>query len=124
MEAYDDFHFIVLRTARNTPDRQTVLFGEVHLFLGVGFVVVVRHGDEQVRAHVRPELLKHGPAAVVWGILDAIVDDLEPVVEEIENDIEAVEAEIFARRPASTPPSASTSSSSRSTTSTALCTRC
>ncbi|MDA0182802.1 magnesium and cobalt transport protein CorA [Solirubrobacter phytolaccae] len=98
VEAYDDFHLLVLRTARNTPDRATVLFGEVHLFLGVGFVIVVRHGDGEVRANVRPELLKHGPAAVVYGILDAIVDDLEPVVEEIENDIEAVEAEIFARR--------------------------
>lgn len=98
VEAFDDFHFIVLRTARNTPDRAHVLFGEVHIFLGAGFVIVVRHGDDEVRAHVRPELLKHGPAAVVWGILDAIVDDLEPVVEEIENDIEAVEAEVFSRR--------------------------
>jgi Mg2+ and Co2+ transporter CorA len=33
---------------------------------------------------------------VVWGILDAVVDDLQPVVEEIENDIEAVEHTIFA----------------------------
>lgn len=98
VEAYDNFHFLVLRTARNTPDRSAVIFGEVHIFLGAGFVIVVRHGDAEVRAHVRPELLKHGPAAVVWGVLDAIVDDLEPVVEEIENDIERIEREVFSRR--------------------------
>lgn len=98
VEAYDDFHFIVLRTARYTGDHAHVLRGEVHIFLGTGFVIVVRHGDDEVRANVRPELLKHGPAAVVWGILDAIVDDLAPVVDEMENAIEAVEAEVFCRR--------------------------
>jgi magnesium transporter len=48
------------------------------------------------RLEERPALLKSGPAAVVWGILDAVVDDYEPVVEEIENDIEAVEHTVFA----------------------------
>ena len=99
VEAYDDFHYLVLRTARNDADRSRVLFGEVDLFLGTGFVIVVRHGDAAaLPVHVRPELLKHGPAAVVWGVLDAIAEQLEPVVEEIENDIEALEREIFARR--------------------------
>ena len=98
VEAYDDFYFVVFRTARNSEDLEHVLFGEVHIFLGVGFVIAVRHGDSSplARATVRTELLKHGPAAVVWGILDAIVRDLRPVVEEIENDIETVEHAIFA----------------------------
>ena len=104
VEAYDDFHFIVFRTARNDNGLEHVLFGEVNIFLGPGFVIAVRHGDAgaltaaRERLQERAELLKSGPAAVVWGILDAIVDDIEPVVEEIDNDIEAVEHTIFAER--------------------------
>jgi Mg2+ and Co2+ transporter CorA len=45
VEAYDDFHFLVFRTARNDPSGTRVLFGEVHVFLGVGFVIAIRHGD-------------------------------------------------------------------------------
>jgi magnesium transporter len=102
VEGYDDFYFIVLRTARHQARRERVEFGEVHVFLGPGYAIAVRHGDAgdlagaRQRLEQRPALLKSGPAAVVWGILDAVVDDYEPVVEEIENDIEAVEQTIFA----------------------------
>jgi magnesium transporter len=102
VESYDDFYFIVFRTARNDARRERVEFGEVHVFLAPGYAIVVRHGDAgdpagaRERLEQRPALLKSGPAAVVWGILDAVVDDYEPVVEEIENDIETVEQTIFA----------------------------
>jgi magnesium transporter len=102
VEGYDDFHFIVFRTARNDAVGERVEFGELHVFLGPGYVIAVRHGDAgaltgaRQRLEERPALLKSGPAAVVWGILDAVVDDYEPVVEEIETEIEAVEHMIFA----------------------------
>ena len=47
IEAYDDFYFIVFRTARNDAQRVPVHFGEVHVFLGPGFVISVRHGGAQ-----------------------------------------------------------------------------
>ena len=102
VEGYDDFHFIVLRTARLDATGEDVAFGEVHVFLGPGYTIVVRHGDagDTAGAHrrleQRPQLLKSGPAAVVWGILDAVVDDYGPVVEKLETDIEDVEQTIFA----------------------------
>jgi magnesium transporter len=102
VEAYDDFYFIVFRTARNDLEHERVRFGEVHVFLGPGFVISVRHGGareldvSRCRLEERPDLLKTGPAAVVWAILDTVIDDLQPVVEELENDIEAVEHTIFA----------------------------
>jgi magnesium transporter len=43
----------------------------------------------------RPELLKEGPAAVVWAILDTIVDNYAPVIEGLESDVEEVEATVF-----------------------------
>jgi magnesium transporter len=72
------------------------------VFLGVGYVIAVRRGAAgdrlrtRLRAEQHPELLKTGPAAVVWAILDVVVDDYVPVVEGLEIEIEEVERAIFA----------------------------
>ncbi len=101
IEDYDDSFFIVLRTARYIDESEEVEFGEIHVFAGSGYVIAIRLGDAsdlspaRKRLEERPELLKHGPAAVVWAILDKVVDDYEPVVAGIEDDIEEVETEIF-----------------------------
>jgi magnesium transporter len=100
LEQYDDFHYIVLRTAWYDEARLEVEFGEVHLFVGPGFVIEVRHhvhpGRARKRLEPRPQLLKSGPAAAVWGILDEVVDDYAPVVQGIESDIEELELSVFA----------------------------
>ena len=104
VEAYDDFHFIVYRTARYDAEHRQVIFGELDLFLGVGFVIAVRHdeaGDyERARRRLEqyPHLARTGPAAAVWAILDVVVDDYEPVVNGLESDIEETERAIFSGR--------------------------
>jgi magnesium transporter len=101
VEGYDGFHLIVYKTANYDARNRCVDFGEVDIFLGSGFVIAVRHGNAgdpirtRVRAEQRPELLRVGPAAVVWGILDMVVDDYAPVVEALEGVIEEVERAIF-----------------------------
>jgi magnesium transporter len=102
LEDYENgAYFIVLRTARYDDAREVVEFGEVHLFIGPGYVVSVRHGEAsdlrgaRQRLEDNPELAKLGPGAVVWAILDKIVDDYEPVTLGLENDIEEVEAAVF-----------------------------
>ena len=105
VEAYDDFHFIVYRTAKYDAANREVIFGELHLFLGVGFVIAVRHDEagnyERARRHLEqyPHLARTGPAAAVWAILDVVVDDYQPVVDGLERDIEDTERAIFAGRP-------------------------
>ncbi len=100
VEAYDDFYFIVYRTAACGPDGD-VEFGELDVFLGAGYVIAVRHGPAgdpaQARRRLdrRPELLKRGPAAVVWALLDTVVDGYTPVVERLEAEIEALDQAIF-----------------------------
>jgi magnesium transporter len=102
VEAYDGFHLIVFKTARYDAHSARVEFGEVDIFVGVGFVIAVRHGaaGDPIRTRYRveqhPELLKTGPSAVVWGILDVVVDDYLPVVEALEREIDDVERAIFA----------------------------
>jgi magnesium transporter len=104
VEGYDGFHLIVYKTASYDSRLKQVEFGEVDIFVGVGYVIAVRHdaaGDPirtRLRVERHPELLKVGPAAIVWGILDMVIDDYEPVVEALEGEIEDVEHAIFAGR--------------------------
>jgi magnesium transporter len=103
VERYDDsgIYFVVLRTARYVDEREEVEFGEVSVFVSPQFVITVRQGvasdlhDARLRLERRPELLQEGPTAVLWAILDKIVDDYAPVVEGLEKDIEEVEATVF-----------------------------
>jgi magnesium transporter len=102
LEEYEDSFFIVLKTARYDDRREVVDFGEINLFLGSGYAIVVRYGEAsgltaaRKRLEARPELLREGPAAVGWAVLDKVVDDYMPVVAGIDNDIQEVEEEVFA----------------------------
>jgi magnesium transporter len=103
IEYYEDegIYFVILRTARYDDEREEVDFGEISIFIGRDFVITVRQGaasdlhDARLRLEQHPELLKTGPAAVLWAILDKVVDDYAPVVEGVERDIEEVEATVF-----------------------------
>jgi magnesium transporter len=101
VEDYDDSYFVVLRTTRYDDAREEVDFGEIHIFIGAGYVITVRRGaaselsEARRRLEERPDLLREGPAAAVWAVVDKVVDDYAPVVAGIENDIEEVETEIF-----------------------------
>jgi magnesium transporter len=101
LEDYENGYFLVLHTARYLDDVEEVEFGEVHVFTGSGFVIVVRHGaasdlrDARRRLEDNAELLREGPVAAVWAILDKIVDDYEPVIAGLENDVEELEAAVF-----------------------------
>jgi magnesium transporter len=101
LEVYEnDQLFIVLKTARYfEPD--VLEFGEIHIFVGEGYVVTVRHGeatplhDVRLQLEKRPKILRHGAGAVLHAILDKVVDDYTPVMTNIDVDITELEAEAF-----------------------------
>ncbi|WP_372433129.1 magnesium and cobalt transport protein CorA [Antrihabitans stalagmiti] len=101
LERYGHTLFVVLRAARYVDDTEEVEFGELHLFVGPGFVVTVRHGPSPDLSAVRrrmesdPALLSRGPEAVLYAILDTVVDGYAPVVAGLENDIDEIETEVF-----------------------------
>src|SRR6478735_2814992 len=102
VEAYEGgITFVVLRTARYVDEAEEVEFGEVSIFVGPGFIITVRQGvasdlhGARLRLENHPKLLEEGPSAVLWAILDKIVDDYAPVVEGLEGDIEEVEHTVF-----------------------------
>jgi magnesium transporter len=103
VEQFDEegIFFAVLRTARYVDEREEVEFGEISVFLSERFLITVRQGvaselhDARARLERRPELLKQGPAAVFWAILDKVVDEYAPVVEGLDQDLEEVEETVF-----------------------------
>ena len=102
LERYGDVLFSVLRPARYIDAEERVEFGELHIFTGPDFVVTVRHAEAPDLAKVRrrmeasPELLRRGPEAVLYAILDEVVDEYAPVVAGLENDIDEIEDDLFA----------------------------
>jgi magnesium transporter len=101
LEAYDETLFVVLKTARYDEPSECVELGEILIFVGEGFIVVVRHGKasalSEVRRRVesRPDLLARGSSVVLHAIVDKVVDDYEPVMSGLENDIREVELQVF-----------------------------
>ncbi|MFF1379073.1 magnesium and cobalt transport protein CorA [Streptomyces sp. NPDC058308] len=101
LERYGETLFVVLRAARYLDAPEEVDFGELHVFVGPDFVITVRHGAAPDLSAVRrrmedsPDLLKLGPEAVLYAILDAVVDGYAPVVSGVQNDIDEIETEVF-----------------------------
>ncbi|MGW0040240.1 magnesium and cobalt transport protein CorA [Rhodococcus sp. NPDC003348] len=105
LERYGDTLFVVLRAARYVDETERVDFGELHVFCGPTFVLTVRHSESPdlsaVRARMEndPDLLRLGPEAVLYAILDAVVDGYAPVVAGLQNDIDEIETEVFSGDP-------------------------
>ena len=105
LERYGDTLFVVLRAARYVDEIEEVDFGEIHLFVGPDFVLTVRHSQSPDLAAVRrrlegdPALLRLGPEAVLYAVLDAVVDGYAPVVAGLQNDIDEIETEVFSGDP-------------------------
>ncbi|WP_327318692.1 magnesium and cobalt transport protein CorA [Streptomyces sp. NBC_01235] len=106
LERYGETLFVVLRAARYLDAQEEIDFGELHVFVGPDFVLTVRHGAAPDLSAVRrrmeetPELLKLGPEAVLYAILDAVVDGYLPVVSGVQNDVDEIETEVFRGDPA------------------------
>jgi magnesium transporter len=110
LERYGDTLFAVFKTARYvehevlTGTSEVIETGEVMVFVGAEFVVTVRHGQPGSLAGVRqarearPELMRIGPAAVLYAIADRVVDDDLAVADALQDDIDEVEAAVFSPR--------------------------
>jgi magnesium transporter len=102
LEAYGDSLLVVLKTARYVDSKEVIQIGEVLLFVHSTFLVSVRHGETDALHTARhwlegrSDLLRLGPGAALYAIVDAVVDDYEEAAEGVEYDIQEVEAEVFA----------------------------
>jgi magnesium transporter len=101
LEVYHDSVFMVLKPVDYDDAQDTVSAGELMVFVGDAFVVTVRHGhgispsDVRHRLEADPEVLRHGPSAVLYAISDTVVDHYTDVGNELQTDLEELEAEVF-----------------------------
>ncbi len=104
IDAYDDSLFVVLRTLSYLDTTSDVETGEIAMFVGHDMAITVRHGEGSELASVRhrmeshPEVLKHGPAAVLYAVSDAVVDTYSAVANELQTDVDELERSVFSPR--------------------------
>ena len=102
LESYREALFTVVKPLAYDDDRDEVTASELMVFIGDAFVVTVRHGEAHTAADVRarmeqrPEVLRHGPVAVLYAICDAVVDDYMAIALELQTDPEELEEKVFA----------------------------
>ena len=105
LERYGDTLFMVLKAARYNDSEERVEFGELNVFAGPNFVITVRHAESpdlsvvRSRLEATPAALEAGPEAVIYAILDAVVDEYAPVVAGLGTDIDEIETQVFGGDP-------------------------
>jgi magnesium transporter len=100
LEEYGDTLLVVVRTARYVDPEEVIEVGELSIFVDPDFVITVRHGDIDLapvreRLEERPDLLAHGPGAVLYAIVDNVVDRYIETAHGFDNDVREVELQVF-----------------------------
>jgi len=101
LDVYDDHLFVVLKTVRYVDATEVVETGELMVFVGRDFVVTVRHGiaaeltPVRKQLEARPGQMALGPSAVLWAVMDAVVDGYSPALDGLEDDVDEVEDQVF-----------------------------
>ena len=101
VDVYGDSLFVVLRTLTYIDATSDVETGEISLFVGADMAITVRHGGGTELAGVRtrmqdhPEILAHGPSAVLYAVCDTVVDTYTSVAAELQTDVDQLEASVF-----------------------------
>ncbi|HET8565336.1 MAG TPA: magnesium/cobalt transporter CorA [Solirubrobacterales bacterium] len=103
VEEYDDTLLVVVKTARYVDPEEVIELGELSVFVDPDFVITARHGDGDLvpvrkRLEERPDLLAHGSGAVLYAILDHVVDRYIEAAHGFDNDVREVELQVFSGR--------------------------
>lgn len=101
IEEYGSSLFVVVRTVELETGGEDLHTGEVAIFVGANYVLSVRRNtrygftDIRERSEHEPDLLRHGPAYVLYALLDTVVDRYFPVLAALGEESEALEERMF-----------------------------
>jgi magnesium transporter len=100
VDEYDETLLVVVKTARYVDPDEVIELGELSIFVDPDFVITVRHGEGDLapvrkRLEERSDLLEHGPGAVLYAILDHVVDRYIEAAHGFDNDVREVELQVF-----------------------------
>lgn len=116
VESYDDVLFVVLKSAVYIDAKEEVEFNEFHLLMKDDLLVIICQGDrfidgtpipadtsgvQEYFTHERRswakdrELLALGPEALMFRLLDTVVDGYFPVLDGLQDDKDGIERQVF-----------------------------
>ncbi|GAA4383209.1 magnesium and cobalt transport protein CorA [Brevibacterium pityocampae] len=93
------------RTAPEEAEITEVVIGELHIFLGTDFIIVVRHTPafdiDAVRTVFEddPRFLDHAQFSALYRIMDRVVDDYDPLLISLEDRADGLEEQLFGTGP-------------------------
>jgi magnesium transporter len=104
LERYGDGEFLVVKTVHHRGGERRLIFGELEAFFGPSCAIVagwhspaaLAGARERLDAH--PELVRLGPRAAAWAVLDTVVDAYEPVLDVLADALEETEQAVFQQR--------------------------
>ncbi|MBO8201645.1 magnesium/cobalt transporter CorA [Streptomyces smyrnaeus] len=103
LEVYADSLFLVLKPVAYDETADALSTGELMVFVGDSFVLTVRHGAANPLGSVRerleesPDVLRHGPTAVMYAVSDTVVDQYLDVAATLHTALGELEAGVFAK---------------------------
>ena len=116
VERYDDVLFVVLKSAVYIDAKEEVEFNEFHLLMKDDVLVIICQGDRFIDGTPIPadtsgvqeyftnerrswakdrELLALGPEALMFRLLDTVVDGYFPVLDGLQDDKDGIERQVF-----------------------------
>jgi magnesium transporter len=100
VEVYENHFMLVVHAIR--IEGEELVDSEIHVFVGPGFLVTLRYPPAFDLTTVRRrwekqgDLAREGGGALLYALLDEVVDDYFGVVERLEDTSEDIEGEVFA----------------------------
>lgn len=101
LDDYGDCVFAVVRTVHCDETTLQTTVGEVHAFLGASYAILIgRAAPDAIqrccsRLDEHPHLATLGPIAVLWALLDGVIDDGERVADVMLEEEERIEQNVF-----------------------------
>jgi magnesium transporter len=100
LEEYGETIHVVVKPARYVDPKEVIEVGELSIFIAPGFVITVRHGSGDLapvreRLEARPDLLAQGPGAVLYAVVDHVVDRYLEAAHGFDQDVREVELQVF-----------------------------
>ncbi len=100
VDKYDDYLFVLVHAVAAGSSASDFALLEVDIVIGANFVITHHTGSRAVKAvwadacHTT-RLMKKGPAFVMHGVLDELVDDYFPVLNELDGEIDDLEEQVL-----------------------------
>lgn len=101
LEEYDGCLFVVVKTVRYDEITGQLDVGELHVFVGERYALVISATTGDVFGGIRRRLDRHpavtalGPMAALWAVLDTVIDDGERAVDLLIDRAERIEQAVF-----------------------------